>query len=227
MVSIKFLIIIAILATLMFADIVEAAAKKQRRNIKHKKSTQNGKLKANLKQPSASKPNQRNGKMNYYNSHFWPSANTYYRPVTTSPLFLRSPSTSSSSMFYPMHWGNSYINPSSSSHMSSNNLRRTDEFSTSPVSTAQSSVMSMPSSNTPMSPMMSMSNSQIPTLYDMSAFTGNSALMEHPFINSNQNLWSVGETIAPTSKPKLNLFNSFNYNDDGSLFGGFLNQFLK
>lgn len=72
-----------------------------------------------------------------------------------------------------------------------------------------------------------MGNSQIPTLYDMSAFTGNAGLMEHPFTSSNQNLWSMGEAVAPTPKPKLNMFNSFNYNDDGGLFGGFLNQFLK
>lgn len=109
--------------------------------------------------------------------------------------------------------------------MSSNNLRRTDEFtSSSPVSSASSSVLSMPSSS---SPLMSMNNPQIPTLYDMSAFTGNSALLEHPFSGSNQNLWSLGETVSPpTPKPKMNLFNSFNYNDDNGLFGGFLNQFL-
>ncbi|XP_046806076.1 uncharacterized protein LOC124419704 [Lucilia cuprina] len=224
MVAIKLLIFIVILASLMCSDIVEAAAKKQRRNVKNKKSTQNGKLKGNLKAAPASKPNQRNGKMNYYNTHFWPSTSTYYRPATSSPLFLRSPSTSSSStMFYPMHWSNSYMNPSS--FMSSNSLRRTDEFPSSPIqSQAQSSMMSMPSSS---SPIISMGNSQIPTLYDMSAFTGNSALLEHPFGNSNQNLWSVGETVAPSSKSKLNLFNSFNYNDDGGLFSGFLNQFLK
>ncbi|KAM7362090.1 uncharacterized protein ACRADG_012924 [Cochliomyia hominivorax] len=162
--------------------------------------------------------------MNYYNSHFWPTSSTYYRPVTSSPLFLRSPTTSPSSLFYPMHWSSSFLNPST--FMSSNNLRRTDEFSSSsPVSTGTSSVMSMPSSS---SSLMSLSNSQIPTLYDMSAFTGNSALLESPFSSSNQNLWSIGESVPPpTSKPKMNLFNSFNYNDDGALFGGFLNQFLR
>lgn len=50
MVSIKLLILLVILTSLLHSDIAEAAAKKQRRNVKHKKTTQNGKLKSNLKQ---------------------------------------------------------------------------------------------------------------------------------------------------------------------------------
>lgn len=50
MMSLKFFIFIVILACLLNLDTVDAATKKQRRNIKHKKSTQNTKIKNNLKQ---------------------------------------------------------------------------------------------------------------------------------------------------------------------------------
>lgn len=167
-------------------------------------------MKLNIFSDSVTKTNQRNGKMNFYNSHLWPTTNTYYRPATSSNLYLRSPSTAPS-MFYPLHWSNAFLN--SSPFMPPYTMRRSDpEYAS--------------SSSPPSSP--TMGNSQIPTLYDMSAFTGNAGLVENAFTGSNQNLWSMGgETVTPpTTKPKFNLFNSFNYNDDGGLFGGFLNHFI-
>ena len=97
-----------------------------------------------------------------------------------------------------------------------------------PSSTMRRSDPEYGSSSSPSSSTSTMGNSQIPTLYDMSAFTGNAGLVENPFAATNQNLWSMGgETVTPpTPKPKFNLFNSFNYNDDGGLFGGFLNHFI-